>query len=164
LVVGGYHGNVNADLWAYTLPPTLASRSREPYEPETVCPRHHSHAECASNPECGWCSVDSVCYGRTLGVNCTTNLQTRRCPGICPALGTCHSCLVHGDMSRAAQDGSVAEKLKLGQCTWCVQNARCHHKDGKSRRFQCDMYSQILLRHSDLMPTICFQTTMVCAE
>lgn len=131
LVIGGYHGNVNADLWAYTLPSTLASRTGEPFEPESICPRHHSHAECASNPECGWCSVDSVCYGRTVGVNCTTNLQTRRCPGICPALGTCHACLIHGDLPKGAFGGSVAQKLKLGQCTWCVQNARCHHKDGK---------------------------------
>lgn len=24
---------------------------------------------------------------------------------------------------------SAAHKLGLGECTWCVQNARCHHKD-----------------------------------
>jgi hypothetical protein len=29
------------------------------------------------------------------------------------------------------QVSSVAHKLRLDQCTWCVQNARCHHKDGK---------------------------------
>ncbi len=39
LVVGGYHGNVNADLLAYTLPPMLASREGEPYEPDQVCGR-----------------------------------------------------------------------------------------------------------------------------
>ena len=37
LVVGGYHGNVNADLLAYTLPPMLASREGETFEPEQVC-------------------------------------------------------------------------------------------------------------------------------
>ena len=31
----------------------------------------------------------------------------------------------------AGQFSSVAHKLRLDQCTWCVQNARCHHKDGK---------------------------------
>jgi hypothetical protein len=81
-----------------------------------------------------------VCYGRTVGINCTTNLQTTRCPGICPALGDCHSCLIHGNASGgsasvtslgdAGQVSSVAHKLRLDQCTWCVQNARCHHKDG----------------------------------
>lgn len=132
LLVGGYHGNINADLLAYTLPPTIASRDGEPYEPEQVCSRHHSLSECTGNPECGWCSADEICYGRTLGINCTTNLQTTRCPGICPALGDCHSCLLHGDAPAqlpASASHSVAHKLHLGQCTWCVQNARCHHKD-----------------------------------
>lgn len=132
LIVGGYHGNVNSDLWAYTLPPMLASRDGESYDPEQVCSRHHSLQECTSNPECGWCSADEVCYGRTVGINCTTNLQTRRCPGVCPALGDCHSCLIHGEVSSATSPAvSVAHKLRLGQCTWCVQNARCHPKDGK---------------------------------
>ncbi|XP_067001504.2 multiple epidermal growth factor-like domains protein 8 [Anabrus simplex] len=136
LIVGGYHGNVNSDLLAYTLPPMLASRDGETFEPEQICNRHHSLMECTANPECGWCSADEVCYGRTVGINCTTNLQTTRCPGVCPALGDCHSCLIHGNASvglaRVAgteQVSSVANKLRLDHCTWCVQNARCHHKD-----------------------------------
>ncbi|KAK6618955.1 hypothetical protein RUM44_003336 [Polyplax serrata] len=130
LIFGGYHGNVNANLWAYVLPPTLCSREGESYEPEQICNRHRTLHECTSNPECGWCSADEICYGRTVGINCTTNLQTTRCPGICPALGDCHSCLIHGHS--ATSNGtflSVAQQLKLGQCIWCVQNARCHHKD-----------------------------------
>ncbi|XP_046676550.1 multiple epidermal growth factor-like domains protein 8 isoform X2 [Homalodisca vitripennis] len=128
LLFGGYHGNVNADLLAFVMPPTIASRDGEPYEPEQICSRHHSLSACSGDPECGWCSADDVCYGRTLGINCTTNLQTTRCPGVCPALGDCHSCLLHGTTRR---DGlhSVVHKLHAGQCTWCVQNARCHHKD-----------------------------------
>lgn len=90
--------------------------------------RHHSLPACSGDPECGWCSADEVCYGRTLGINCTTNLQTTRCPGVCPALGDCHSCLLHDNVQSTH---SVAQKLHGGQCTWCVQNARCHHKDGK---------------------------------
>lgn len=39
IIVGGYHGNVNADLLAYTLPPMLASREGETFEPEQVCSR-----------------------------------------------------------------------------------------------------------------------------
>lgn len=39
IIVGGYHGNVNADLLAYTLPPMLASREGEAFEPEQVCSR-----------------------------------------------------------------------------------------------------------------------------
>ncbi|XP_054283597.1 multiple epidermal growth factor-like domains protein 8 [Macrosteles quadrilineatus] len=126
LLFGGYHGNVNADLLAYVMPPTVAVRHGENYDSEQLCSRHHSLAACSGDPECGWCSADEVCYGRMLGINCTTNLQTTRCPGVCPALGDCHSCLLHGNPHGLT---SVALKLHLGHCTWCVQNARCHHKD-----------------------------------
>ncbi|XP_046832865.1 multiple epidermal growth factor-like domains protein 8 isoform X2 [Vespa crabro] len=134
LLVGGYHGNVNADLLAYTLPPMLAPGDNDNIEPEQICARHKSLMECAANPECGWCSADEICYGRTIGSNCTTNLQTTRCPGVCPALGDCHSCLTHGQPGggwgkTSRGRNSVSNKLNLGTCTWCVQNARCHHKD-----------------------------------
>ncbi|PSN57394.1 Multiple epidermal growth factor-like domains protein 8 [Blattella germanica] len=97
IIVGGYHGNVNADLLAYTLPPMLASREGELFEPEQVCSRYHNKIECTANPECGWCSADEVCYGRTVGINCTTNLQTTRCPGICPALDNFGVCGLRED-------------------------------------------------------------------
>ncbi|XP_076283094.1 multiple EGF like domains 8 isoform X4 [Lasioglossum baleicum] len=134
LLVGGYHGNVNADLLGYTLPPMLAPGDEDYTEPELLCSRHKSLMECSANPECGWCSADEICYGRTIGSNCTTNLQTTRCPGVCPALGDCHSCLIHGQPgggwgTTARGKKSISNKLNLGTCTWCVQNARCHHKD-----------------------------------
>lgn len=62
LLVGGYHGNVNADLLAYTLPPMLAPGDEDYIEPEQICSRHKSLMECAANPECGWCSADEVFY------------------------------------------------------------------------------------------------------
>ncbi|XP_043275705.1 multiple epidermal growth factor-like domains protein 8 isoform X2 [Venturia canescens] len=134
LLVGGYHGNVNADLLAYTLPSMLAPGDGDGVEPEQICWKHKRLSECAANPECGWCSADEICYGRTIGSNCTTNLQTTRCPGVCPALGDCHSCLIHGQPgdgwgTNSRGKSSVSNKLNLGTCTWCVQNARCHHKD-----------------------------------
>jgi N-acetylneuraminic acid mutarotase len=130
LLVGGYHGNVNGDLLAYTVPPMIASRKGEFYDPESACIRHRNYGECSADPECGWCSADELCYGRTIGANCTTNLQTTRCPGVCPALGDCHSCLIHGHVQPGVQPlVSASHKLGLGECTWCVQNARCHHKD-----------------------------------
>lgn len=110
LLVGGYHGNVNGDLLAYIVPPMIASRKGEPYEPEAVCSRHHNYGECSADPECGWCSADELCYGRTVGTNCTTNLQTTRCPGVCPALGDCHSCLIHGHVV-SKEMHSAAHKL-----------------------------------------------------
>ncbi|XP_060517960.1 multiple epidermal growth factor-like domains protein 8 isoform X2 [Cylas formicarius] len=130
LLVGGYHGNVNGDLLAYVVPPMIASRWGESYDPETTCVRHRNYAECSADPECGWCSADEQCYGRTIGANCTTNLQTTRCPGVCPTLGDCHSCLIHGHVyPNKTHLVSAAHKLGLEECTWCVQNARCHHKD-----------------------------------
>ncbi|KAJ9576932.1 hypothetical protein L9F63_006498, partial [Diploptera punctata] len=141
IIVGGYHGNVNADLLAYTLPPMWTTVAFAPsllHSSSFSRKRYHNKVECTANPECGWCSADEVCYGRTVGINCTTNLQTTRCPGICPALGDCHSCLIHGNVSGTSVSttgvinglgSSVAHKLRLDQCTWCVQNARCHHKD-----------------------------------
>lgn len=82
--------------------------------------------------DCGWCPSDNICYGRTFGANCTSNLQTTWCPGICPALHDCHACLIHGNERSSATDARVhsfASKFGLNQCQWCVQNARCHHKD-----------------------------------
>lgn len=130
LLVGGYHGNVNGDLLAYTVPPMIAAHHEENYDPEYACSHHPQYTECSADPECGWCSADDTCYGRTIGTNCTTNLQTTRCPGICPALGDCHSCLIHGHFEQSVKGlVSASQKLGLGECTWCVQNARCHHKD-----------------------------------
>ncbi|KAK9888746.1 hypothetical protein WA026_000973 [Henosepilachna vigintioctopunctata] len=130
LLVGGYHGNVNGDLLAYKVPPMISTRIGMIYDPEGTCSRHRNYVSCSADPECGWCSADEVCYGRTIGANCTTNLQTTRCPGICPTLGDCHSCLIHGSQySGVPSMVSASQKLRLGECTWCVQNARCHHKD-----------------------------------
>lgn len=82
--------------------------------------------------DCGWCSVENVCSGRTFGANCTTNLITGTCPGICPALGSCHACLIHGNGNRAPTSDTIirsfVEKTGLNHCQWCVQKARCHHK------------------------------------
>lgn len=82
--------------------------------------------------DCGWCSVENICSGRTFGANCTTNLLTGTCPGICPALGSCHACLIHGNGNLATTSDTImrsfVDKTGLNHCQWCVQNARCHHK------------------------------------
>lgn len=49
LLVGGYHGNVNADLLAYTLPPMFLKNKRySTFDPETVCSQHFKVSECLS--------------------------------------------------------------------------------------------------------------------
>ncbi|XP_065347637.1 multiple epidermal growth factor-like domains protein 8 [Cloeon dipterum] len=118
LVTGGYSGKVNSDLLVWT--PLADGR--------VVCSHLKGFLECAANPECGWCSADDTCHPRTAGANCTTNLQTTRCPGICPALVDCHSCLALGNVTKG---DSFAVGLRPGQCSWCVQTARCYPRDDK---------------------------------
>lgn len=49
LIVGGYHGNVNADLLAYTLPPMLQiNKKGSVYDPEMACSKHTGVSECLS--------------------------------------------------------------------------------------------------------------------
>lgn len=82
-------------------------------------------ASCVSNLECGWCPSDKSCYERSRGANCTNNLQTSQCPGICSSLHSCQACAIHGRHARG------------GPCAWCVQTAKCHERDepigGRSR-------------------------------
>jgi len=132
LIVGGYRGNINSDLLAFVLPPTLVPTGNDSYHLELMCLRHKGLQECTANPECGWCSSDDTCYGRNGGINCTTNLQTTRCPGICSALTDCHSCLIHGEstpFNNNQSTTSVAHIMQLGRCVWCIQDGRCHHKN-----------------------------------
>ena len=54
LIVGGYHGNVNADLLAYTLPPMLLiNRNESTFDPEAVCFKHTGVSECLSGKDLG---------------------------------------------------------------------------------------------------------------
>lgn len=120
LIFGGYHGSVTGDFLAYVMPPEMANTDPQ----ASYCLRHRSQLSCTANPECGWCPADGICYQRTFGANCTSNLQTTQCPGICPALPDCYSCTIHGSVPT---ESSV--DLQLGYCAWCVQTARCHRRD-----------------------------------
>lgn len=61
LLVGGYHGNVNADLLAYTLPPMfLVNKKDSTFEPETVCSRHGKVPECLSGKNSYGVFVDLI--------------------------------------------------------------------------------------------------------
>lgn len=123
LLIGGYHGSVNNDFLAFTLPDMMVPDKN--LSESEKCAEYKSSTECIANPECGWCSSDANCYGRTMS-NCFTNLQTTRCPGICSALRDCQSCLVHGSAESKLKKPT---KLPVGKCTWCVQNAKCHQKN-----------------------------------
>ena len=84
---------------------------------------------CISNLECGWCPFDKTCYERTKSANCSDNLQTSACPGLCPALHSCQSCVVHGRRSTA------------GPCSWCVEDQTCHVMERSKGQSRCGMAS-----------------------
>ncbi|XP_047489262.1 multiple epidermal growth factor-like domains protein 8 [Penaeus chinensis] len=114
IVVGGFHGTVNNHVLAYVLPSTLVPAEGKELDMDEACRRHDTQEFCISNLECGWCPSDSTCYKRSRGANCTNNLQTSQCPGICPSLHSCQSCTIHGNHSWGKP------------CTWCVTTGTCH--------------------------------------
>lgn len=124
LIVGGYHGTVNNDFLAFTLPDMMVTTKNLTLSEK--CFKYKSSAECIASPECGWCSSDATCHCRTTVSNCYTNLQTTRCPGICSTLRDCQSCLIHG---YSENQSNVMSKLPMGKCIWCVKNAKCHQKN-----------------------------------
>lgn len=137
LIIGGYHGSVNNDFLAFTLP-DIMNPTKNLTESEK-CTEYKSSTECIANPQCGWCSSDASCYGRSMS-NCFTNLQTTRCPGICSALRDCQSCLIHGSIDSTT---AIANKLPIGKCTWCVQNTKCHQKNDYEPCGESDVVEKI---------------------
>lgn len=142
LILGGYHGNVNEDFFAFTLPDMMIP-SMNLSESE-ICMEYKSSTECIANPICGWCSSDASCYGRTMS-NCFTNLQSTRCPGICSTLKDCQSCLIHG--SELETKTKFSSKLPIGKCTWCVQNAKCHQKNDYEPCGESDSVEKIVYQY-----------------
>ena len=69
---------------------------------------------CSSNPECGWCPSDGICYLRTLTAKCASNLKTMKCPGICPTLPNCQSCIQFSQTSKSNSVSQIIDDLKLG--------------------------------------------------
>ena len=124
LIVGGYHGNVNNDFLAFTLHDMMISSNN--LTENEKCLRYSTSTSCISNSQCGFCSSDKICYGRTTS-NCFTNLQVTNCPGLCSSLKDCQSCLIHGH-----------EK-----CSWCVQNAKCHQKNDYESCGESDVIENI---------------------
>ena len=79
VITGGYNGAVSNAAMAYTFPYALAMANNS-----KVCTHYGSQSSCSSNPECGWCPTDGMCYLRTSTSSCSqSNLQTTACEGIC---------------------------------------------------------------------------------
>ena len=92
---------------------------------------------CSSNPECGWCPSDGICYLRTLTSKCASNLKTQKCPGICPTLPDCQSCNLFSSSNNNGASGfkksrqnhpsvsQIIDDLQLNQCAWCSNLQQC---------------------------------------
>uniref|UniRef100_A0A0K2SV94 Multiple epidermal growth factor-like domains protein 8 n=1 Tax=Lepeophtheirus salmonis TaxID=72036 RepID=A0A0K2SV94_LEPSM len=118
---GGYKGSVSGNVWAFTFPFALSIPNNK-----KVCSKYGSSSMCKANPECGWCSTTGICYPRTSTSNCSSNLRTNSCPGICPALKDCYSCVIHSQRSSSISFGeSVVDQLRLKECGWCVHSQTC---------------------------------------
>ena len=140
VVTGGYNGAVSNAAIAYTFPYALAMINND-----KVCTHYGSQISCSSNPECGWCPSDGVCYLRTSTSMCQqSNLQTTSCPGICPTLSNCKSCTLHGNPNlvpnitkpsskKPGMEGELhntADILRLRECSWCISEGKCYSTHG----------------------------------
>ncbi len=116
---GGFHGSVSGDVLAYTLPKGLATKRND-----QVCSHYGSQISCSSNPECGWCPTDGICYLRTSTDKCASNLKTVKCPGLCESLNDCQSCANFGQKQKSFVS-KVTQQLNLNQCSWCSHLQEC---------------------------------------
>ena len=151
VITGGYNGAVSNAAMAYTFPYALAMANNS-----KVCTHYGSQSSCSSNPECGWCPTDGMCYLRTSTSSCSqSNLQTTACEGICSKISNCRSCAsqaaidhnvttnkmrqhksdiheyFHGaTMHKSASN--VIDTLHLRECSWCSSQGKCYPKHGIS--------------------------------
>jgi len=118
LVIGGYRGYLNPNLKKYAFP---FSKSKSRFECHSF-----DRWRCSGEPKCGWCTTNSKCFDKVSGAsNCTTNLQTAQCPGLCPLLSSCQSCVIPG-------------------CVWCGIQEQCSTKpkDKEEATRFCNPHSQ----------------------
>ena len=120
VISGGFHGTVSGDVLAYTLPYGLSLKRND-----KVCSHYGSQISCSSNPECGWCPTDGICYLRTSTGSCASNLKTVKCPGICEGLPDCQSCALYSQENGKKQVSQVIEELNLDKCSWCSHLQEC---------------------------------------
>ncbi|ODM98691.1 Multiple epidermal growth factor-like domains protein 8 [Orchesella cincta] len=101
VIVGGYRGYLNQQVQKVPLP--FSNRTSE------SCADHDRWQwQCASDPKCGWCPSNNRCFEKTSGANCTSNLITLQCPGICSLLSSCRACVIPGM-----------------HCAWCDYSEQC---------------------------------------
>lgn len=105
VLAGGYRGYLNQQLRRLSLP--FSNRTTE-----SCADYDNWQWQCASDPKCGWCPSLKKCFEKTVSNNCTSNLHSLQCPGICSSLSSCMSCTLSGMT-----------------CAWCDYTEQCWRKD-----------------------------------
>ncbi|XP_067133716.1 multiple epidermal growth factor-like domains protein 8 [Centruroides vittatus] len=129
LIAGGYSGMMKGSLLAYVMPPEVTIRGQQ--LPASACSSHRSKENCTAHPSCSWCSQNNqeFCLEKTMQRECRSGtFSANSCPGLCPTLQDCHSCLIWGEASGPNVIGSTdtMDPFLQPTCSWCVEVSQCH--------------------------------------
>lgn len=129
LIAGGYSGMMRGSLLAYVMPPEVTIRGQQ--LPASACSSHRSKENCTAHSSCSWCSQNNqeFCLEKTMQRECRSGtFSANSCPGLCPTLQDCHSCLIWGEASGPNVIGSTdtMDPFLQPTCSWCVQVSQCH--------------------------------------
>ncbi|XP_052789212.1 multiple epidermal growth factor-like domains protein 8 [Mya arenaria] len=132
LVAGGYAGYVKGDLRLFKFPQIIAPPSYEAGLDLDYCMNITWRDKCQTNPACFFCNDPKSCMHRTLEHKCkemTSYMAMPRalCPGICPRLTTCISCLSQGQ-GASLTEKSLERRTYIQPCNWCVKEAKCQQR------------------------------------
>ncbi len=97
-VLGGFSSHVRHEVYAFDLPRVLFNASQ--YE---LCSYSKSKSMCSLAANCSWCPIGNgtgqnrsgYCVHDNFQCSSQSVGQLNYCPGLCPRLGTCYSCLAN---------------------------------------------------------------------
>ncbi|GAB6023337.1 hypothetical protein CHUAL_008138 [Chamberlinius hualienensis] len=133
LIAGGFSGTARGLFLAYLVPLVISPSASFPSSSHSRCSYHKFRDGCHSNPDCGWCQISAgngTCLDRWDIKSCDQFLESSSCPGICPHLRDCQSCLAHGGTNGfRSYFERIPGMTSLRPCSWKVQNRICHTRD-----------------------------------
>eukprot|EP00057_Strongylocentrotus_purpuratus_P007268 XP_011661742.1 PREDICTED: multiple epidermal growth factor-like domains protein 8 [Strongylocentrotus purpuratus] len=125
VVIGGFNGVTQSDIFAVKMPGSVAINPATVNESLNPCGSHISVSNCTLDPACAWCPQSSTCFGFSDSQSCSGALLQADCPGICSALTACEACMLWGQGAQTATfDPEVTHVNE--QCGWCVQDRACY--------------------------------------
>ncbi|XP_041369444.1 multiple epidermal growth factor-like domains protein 8 [Gigantopelta aegis] len=141
LIAGGYSGQVRGDLIAFKVPAAVSPHQSSIDQDLDHCLSYSTKDDCLKDPECVFCTLKSdnesevasrhSCVHRTRTHQCNSSTvihdDQNRCPGICPALHTCSTCVSQGK-GTLLSPSSPRRRVYNEQCSWCVKEASCQSR------------------------------------